>query len=116
MILVVDDESNMRFLFRMILEQAGYDVVEAAHGAAALVRAKESPPALVVTDLMMPVMNGHELIARLRADPETAAIPIIVVSANTSAMAAAVDAVLGKPFYPAALVAAARSLARSGAG
>jgi len=42
----------------MILESAGYEVVEAPHGAAALERAKESPPDLVVTDLMMPVMNG----------------------------------------------------------
>ena len=57
-ILVVDDESSMRFLLRMILESAGYEVVEAPHGAAALERAKESPPDLVVTDLMMPVMNG----------------------------------------------------------
>ena len=89
-ILVVDDESNMRFLIRMILEHAGYEVVEAAHGAAALERAKQSPPDLVVTDLMMPVMNGRELIERLRAEPETAGIPIVVVSANPSSVADAV--------------------------
>jgi CheY-like chemotaxis protein len=114
-ILVVDDESSMRFLLRMILESAGYEVVEAPHGATALERAKESPPDLVVTDLMMPVMNGRDLVGRLRADPETARIPILLISANPHADEAAVeDAIVGKPFHPEAVVEAARSLAGSG--
>lgn len=110
-ILVVDDESNMRFLVRMILESAGYTVLEAPHGAAALERTKESRPDLVVTDLMMPVMGGRELVERLRADPETAAIPIVVLSSNSSSIATTADAVLGKPFEPDSLLEAARSLA-----
>lgn len=109
-ILVVDDESNMRFVMRLILEGAGYEVVEAPHGAAALEHVKRSPPDLVVTDLMMPVMTGRELIERLRAEPETSAIPIVVVSANPSAVADVADAALGKPFAPDALLHAARSL------
>ncbi len=109
-ILVVDDESNMRFLHRMVLEEAGYDVVEAPHGAGALERVRELRPDLVVTDLMMPVMGGQELIARLRADPETARIPIVVVSANPRIAIPAADAVLGKPFAAEALLEAARSL------
>jgi CheY-like chemotaxis protein len=109
-VLVVDDESNMRFLIRMILEGAGYEVVEAAHGAAALARVKESRPDLVVTDLMMPVMSGRELVERLRADPETASLPIVVVSANSSSVATTADAVLGKPFETFALLDAASSL------
>ena len=115
-ILIVDDESSMRFLTRMILEGAGYEVIEAPHGAAALERAKESRPDLVVTDLMMPVMTGRELVERLRADPETAAIPIVVISANSSSVATAADAVLGKPFEPDALLSAARSLVGSVGG
>jgi CheY-like chemotaxis protein len=115
-VLVVDDESNMRFLIRMILERAGYEVVEAAHGAAALDRVKESRPDMMVTDLMMPVMSGRELVERLRADPETASLPIIVVSANSSSVATAADAVLGKPFDPDALVAAVGLLAGNGGG
>lgn len=115
-ILVVDDESNMRLLIRMILESAGYEVVEAAHGAAALDRVKESRPDMMVTDLMMPVMSGRELVERLRADPETASLPIIVVSANSSSVATAADAVLGKPFDPDALVAAVGLLAGNGGG
>jgi CheY-like chemotaxis protein len=113
-ILIVDDESNMRFLIRMTLESAGYEVVEAAHGAAGLERAKESRPDLVVTDLMMPVMNGRELIERLRADPETASIPIVVVSANSRVADIAADVVLHKPFAPEELVAAVSSRAGSG--
>lgn len=113
-VLIVDDESSMRFLLRIILEGAGYEVLEAKHGAAALERVKESRPNLVVTDLMMPVMNGRELVGRLRADPETAGIPILLLSANPNAVVVAVDAVVGKPFDSEAVVEAARSLAGSG--
>lgn len=110
-VLVVDDESNMRLLIRMILESAGHEVVEAAHGAAALERMKESQVDLVVTDLMMPVMTGRELVERLRADPRTASIPIVVVSASSSSVATAADAVLAKPFESSALLETASSLA-----
>jgi CheY-like chemotaxis protein len=115
-VLVVDDESSMRSLTRMILESVGYEVVEAAHGAAALEWLKESQVDLVVTDLMMPVMTGRELVERLRADPETASIPIVVISANSSTVPTAADAVLGKPFEAFALLEAASSLAGSGGG
>jgi CheY-like chemotaxis protein len=113
-ILIVDDESSMRFLLRVIFERAGYEVLEAHHGAAALERVKESRPNLVVTDLMMPVMNGRDLVGRLRADPETASIPILLITANPHAAVAAVDAIVGKPFDPEAVVETARSLAGSG--
>jgi CheY-like chemotaxis protein len=115
-VLVVDDESSMRFLIRIIFERAGYEVVEAAHGAAALERVKESRVDLVVTDLMMPVMTGRELVERLRADPGTASIPIVVVSASSSSVVTAADVVLDKPFEAVALLEAATSLAGSGGG
>lgn len=111
-VLVVDDESNMRFLLRMTLESGGFEVVEAHHGAAALERVKQEEPDLVVTDLMMPVMNGRELVARLRADAETAGIPIIVLSANASVSVAGADAAFRKPFEIEALLDTARSLSR----
>lgn len=113
-ILIVDDESNMRFLLRVTLEGAGYEVVEAPHGAAALQQARESPPDLVVTDLMMPVMTGRKLIDALRADPQTASVPVVVVTANPRTSLDAADAVLGKPFAPDELIETARSLARGG--
>ena len=114
-VLVVDDESNMRFLLRMVFESEGFEVVEAHHGAAALERVKEEQPDLVVTDLMMPVMNGRELVERLRGDAETAEIPILVVSANANIAVAGADAALSKPFDIDALLATARSLSRKDA-
>ena len=102
-VLVVDDEPDIRFLLRTTLELAGYGVVEAAHGEEALEQVRHSPPQLVVTDQMMPVMNGSELIERLRADGSTESIPIMMVSGTRSAQPGA-DAVLGKPFDPAELI------------
>jgi CheY-like chemotaxis protein len=102
-VLVVDDEPDVRYLLRVTLELAGYLVVEAAHGEAALEHVRSSPPQLVVTDQMMPVMNGGELIERLRADGATEAIPIVMVSGTRGAQGGA-DAILGKPFDPADLI------------
>lgn len=95
-VMVVDDEPDIRYLVRITLEEAGYGVVEAAHGKAALEQVRRSPPQLVLTDRMMPRMNGGELIERLRADESTKAIPIVIISATRGDQAGA-DAVLGKP-------------------
>lgn len=111
-ILVVDDESNMRFLIRMVLESEGFEIVEAHHGADALERIRDDPPDLVVTDVMMPVMNGRELVERLRSHPDTAAIPIVVVSSRENIEVEGADAMLSKPFDLDALIDTARSLGR----
>src|SRR5687768_7144131 len=102
-VLVVDDEPDIRYLLRVILELAGYRVVEAAHGEAALELVRRSAPQLVVTDQMMPVMNGGELIERLRAGASTKAIPIVMVS-GTRSVQPGVDALLEKPVDPAELI------------
>ena len=81
-ILVVDDEPDQRFLLRRIFERAGHEVTDAGDGAAALRAVRESPPDLVVTDMMMPVMGGAELIRRLRSEPATAGIPILAASGD----------------------------------
>jgi CheY-like chemotaxis protein len=109
-ILLVDDESNMRFLLRMILESEGYEVIAAQHGTAALETLRESRPDLVLTDVMMPVMSGRELVERLRADPETADIPIVVVTAAHELVLPGADAVIAKPFDEDELLAIVRSL------
>jgi len=111
-ILVVDAEPDMRFLIRLYLEKAGHQVVEAGHGAAALESVHEALPDLVVTDVMMPVMGGLELIERLRSDPATATIPILVVSGD-SELAEGADTALEKPFAPDRLVEAASALLSS---
>lgn len=111
-ILVVDDDPSVRFLLRLIFESAGYEVTEAQHGVAALIRIKNAFPDLVVTDMMMPVMGGGELIQQLRTNPVTAGLRIVAVTANPDAREAArgADAVLGKPFHPASLLATVSSV------
>ena len=111
-ILVVDDDPSVRFLLRMIFESSGYDVTEAQNGVAALILIVDATPDLVVTDMMMPVMDGGELIKRLKSEPRTARLPILAVSGNPEAResAGAADAVMGKPFDRSALLAAVSSL------
>ena len=105
-VMIVDDEPDMRHLLRITLELAGYGVVEAAHGEAALEQVRRSPPQIVLTDQMMPRMNGRELIERLRAEETTKAIPIVMLSGTRAAQAGAdaADAVLGKPFDTSELI------------
>jgi CheY-like chemotaxis protein len=109
LILVVDDEPDLRFILRRVFEKAGFEVHEAGHGAQAMEQAAASPPDLVVTDMMMPVMGGAELISRLHADPVTAAIPILAVTGD-SQLAGEADAVLSKPYRAREIMAAANAL------
>ena len=102
--MVVDDEPDIRYLLRITLELGGYRVVEAAHGEAALEEVRRSTPQVVLTDQMMPRMNGGELIDRLRADESTKALPIVMISGTRGDQAGA-DAMLGKPFDPSELIA-----------
>jgi CheY-like chemotaxis protein len=106
-ILVVEDDPSLRVVIRMVLERAGYEIAEAPHGAAALEQVSETAPDLVLADLKMPVMGGLELIRRLRADPGTASMPVVLLTGLAGAGEAnqAANAVLGKPFEPVDLVA-----------
>ena len=92
----------MRFLLRTTLELAGHGVVEAPDGLAAAEQIEGGPrPDLVTTDFMMPRMNGGELIARLRRNPSTADIPIILVSSSPgSENRTEADMFFRKPFDP----------------
>jgi CheY-like chemotaxis protein len=112
-ILVVDDEPAQRFALRRIFERAGHVVTDAGDGAAALRAVLESPPDLVVTDMMMPVMGGNELINRLRGEPATAGITILAASGDPH-LAAGADAVISKPYKWEHLVKVADGLLREG--
>ena len=94
-ILIVDDEPDVRYILRHIFEKAGHEITEAIHGAAALNELNGGLPDLVVTDLMMPVMDGNELVEALRADPRTASIPILSLTGNPASSVGA-DLVLTK--------------------
>jgi CheY-like chemotaxis protein len=111
-ILVVDDDPGVRFLLRLLFESVGYEVTEAQHGVAALIRVKEVLPDLVVTDITMPVMDGGQLIKRLKSDARTAALPIVAISGNPYAKhaARAADVIMSKPFHHASLLATVSSL------
>ena len=80
-VLVVEDEEDLRGLLRRILEHEGYAVTEAENGRAALIRAREAPPGLILLDLMMPEMDGFEFVTELRGQVWGRSIPIIVVTA-----------------------------------
>ncbi|NJK33552.1 MAG: response regulator [Oscillatoriales cyanobacterium SM2_2_1] len=79
-ILVVDDDPSIRELLRQELQGAGYRVFSSVNGVDAIHRAKEVRPDLILMDVMMPQMNGFDAAAVLRHDPETAHIPIIILS------------------------------------
>jgi len=94
-ILVVDDEPDERFLMRRLFERAGHEVTDASDGAEGLRAVRESAPDLVVTDMMMPVMDGAAFIRELRADSSTASI-LVLVSSGDSHLAVGADAIVPK--------------------
>lgn len=103
-IMVVDDEIiNLRLVSRL-LEIEGYEVITAQTGEAALRLTDQSPPDLAFLDVMMPDMDGYELCRRLRQNPKTAGIPIVMLTATVDendrlkGIEAGADDCLPKPF------------------
>ncbi len=84
-ILVVDDEEDILNFLELVLREKGYEVVTAASGHDALTRAQLEKPDLVLLDIMMPQMDGWEVLKLLRIDDETASIPVAMLSARTEA-------------------------------
>ena len=84
-ILVVDDEEDILHFLEMVLTEKGYEVVTATGGHQALTRAQIEHPDLVLLDVMMPQMDGWEVLKLLRADEGTAHIPVAMLSARTEA-------------------------------
>jgi two-component system cell cycle response regulator DivK len=116
-ILIVEDNSEIRQLMVFFLEQIGYDVVEAATGLAAIERASATLPDLITMDLGLPDIQGDEATARLKADPSTKHIPIIVITAYynesplvKSALTAGACEILQKPLALRSLEEALRRL------
>jgi CheY-like chemotaxis protein len=113
-VLVVEDDDGIRDLIDLVLSAAGYEVLTAPDGAAALDVVGRLPPDLVLLDMRMPVMDGWEFARRYRARPEPPA-PIVVVTAARDAAQRAeeIDAngYLGKPFDVGELLALVGTLA-----
>jgi DNA-binding response OmpR family regulator len=103
-ILIVDDEPQNRKLLDLILQADGYRTVLAGSGEAALTLVAEHAPDLIVLDVVMPGLDGYGVVERLRADPATANIPIIMATADDdrrthrAGLEAGADEVLTKPF------------------
>lgn len=109
-ILVVDDEPSVADLIEAVLAGEGYTVAIARDGAQGLMLARDWNPDLILMDIMLPAVDGSTAIRRLKADPETAEIPIVAMSAgrtirSQSEALANADAALAKPFDIDALLA-----------
>ena len=117
-VLIVEDEPDIRELVVHHLKREGYQVSAASSGEEALRQVQAAPPDLVILDLMMPAMDGLEVCRRLRQDPATVSLPIVMLTAKGDE----VDRVLGleigaddyivKPFSPKELLARVRAVLR----
>ncbi len=105
-ILIVDDEIESVKLIGLMLQRRGYEIVAARSGAQALEKVRTEHPDLVILDVMMPDIDGYEVCRRLRADPDTARLPIIMFTAKTmvddkvAGFQAGADDYLTKPVHP----------------
>ena len=86
-VLLVEDAPFLRYAFGRLLRMHGFEVMEANDGREALNYVADFHPQLVLTDLLMPVMDGVELIRRLRSDPQSAEIPVVAITADASQQA-----------------------------
>ena len=102
-ILVVDDDADFRTGLRMALEMKGYQIDEAEDGEQALAKLAGKPPLLVLLDLQMPVMNGREMLQRMRASEELKDVPVVIISGfgfEWEAELMGAQGFIGKPFEP----------------
>ncbi len=117
-ILIVEDEQDILQLVKLYLEKEGFRTVTAMTGSEGLKQVKAENPDLIVLDLMLPEMDGLEVCKRLRSIPETALLPIIMLTAKAEESDTVIGLELGaddyvtKPFSPKALVARVKALLR----
>lgn len=115
-LLVIDDEPHLLQAIAAVLRRLGYEVATARGGQEALVRLAETLPDLIISDIRMPGMDGHQLARHLRASPRTDLIPIVFLTAlgdtadRIAGFRTGVDAYLTKPFQPEELFAVIASI------
>ncbi|NOZ77610.1 MAG: response regulator [Acidobacteria bacterium] len=115
-VFVVDDEPDVVELIETVLELEGYGVESETNGRQALARILKDPPDLVILDLMMPDLDGMELLKLLRAQPQGADVPVVIVSARTGqldqmgSLQLGANAYICKPFSNRELVAQVEQL------
>jgi CheY-like chemotaxis protein len=116
--LVVDDSAVIRELIAVNLELEGFEVTTAGDGESAVELANSLQPDVITLDVMMPRLTGFETVVRLREEPKTAGIPVVMVTGRAQAADLArgeevgVEAYLTKPFEPAELIEVVTRLAK----
>jgi CheY-like chemotaxis protein len=115
-ILMVEDQQDNTTIYRLMLEHAGYTVLHAWDGAEGLRLAREALPELILMDISVPLVDGWEATRQLKADPATAAIRVVALTAHAfpedreRAAAIGFDAYLAKPVEPTRVLAVVREL------
>ncbi|MEO8477001.1 MAG: response regulator [Actinomycetota bacterium] len=119
-VLVIDDEPDVLMLCRVNLRHEGHEVLEALDGETGVALAVENPPDAVVLDLLLPAMDGFEVLTRLRGTEMTTDVPIVVLTAKAQiedqrlAFESGADVFLSKPFVPEELAQIVGALLTSG--
>lgn len=117
-ILIVDDDPGNREVFEIVLSREGYLIATAASGDEALALVAQQPPALILLDIMMPDMSGYQLLAKLKGNPATKHIRVLMITAlndratKLRALSAGADGFLIKPVDRAELCGSVRRLSR----
>jgi twitching motility two-component system response regulator PilH len=117
-VLVVDDSQTLRSMLAEMLEGVGIRVIEAANGIEAKAHIQEKLPDLVITDLIMPEMNGYELCRWIKNDPAKQNVPVLICSTKSEefdrywGMKQGADAYITKPFHPPELLKTVKQLLR----
>ena len=120
-VLLAEDEPNIVESLRFLLERAGFDISVESEGPAALESALAEPPDVLVLDVMLPGLDGYEILRRLRDDRRTRALPILMLTAKgqrenrETALDFGADAFITKPFANAEIIEAVETLAGRGA-
>lgn len=115
-ILVVDDEEGARYLIKTVLDNAGFDVIEAKSGKESLELLEKTVPDLVILDVMMPNMDGWEVCREIKSDPRSKDIPVLMLTIKDQALdfkissASKADLHMTKPFHNERLVENVKSL------
>lgn len=117
-VMVVDDSVTLREMIADLLKGRGLNVTVASDGVEALEQIKANRPDLVVLDIVMPRMNGYEVCRRLKSDPKTQSLPVVMCSSKSEefdrywGMKQGADAYIAKPFHPQELVGTIKQLLR----
>jgi CheY-like chemotaxis protein len=115
--LIVEDDHDLRRMFRTALSIAGYQVEESADGAAALYRIHHSPPDLIVLDLSLPTVSGLIVYQEIAAHAHTKHIPVVIVTGSTMNLDHLdVPCILRKPVDPEKLITIVRECLQAGSG